>query len=231
MAAICTGALALPNPFLETLQAEVVSTRSRDGPLRQLHAERAVEAAVEDVEHAIALLPPVLALGGPRAAAQELLAPLRLLQLAKRIVRLDRADRRQQIAGGPRPGRRDRGLRGLGRPRGDEEQGAVGALPLDGVGHGRGRRGEAGDVPGRRAGPAREGFVRGRLPLADHANAVAIAGEVADVRHGRGAEEAEEQRRGFSKFELEREREEKRRERKGGGERESKSESDRARSG
>lgn len=227
MAAICAGALPLPNPFLETLQAEVVPTRSRDGPLRQLHAERAVKAAVEDVEHAIALLPPVLALGGPRAAAQELLAPLRLLQLAKRIVRLDRADRRQQIAGGPRPGRRDRGLRGLGRPRGrgggDEEQGAVGALPLDGVGHGRGRRGEAGDVPGRRAGPAREGFVRGRLPLADHANAVAVAGEVADVRHGRGAERFFEVRTGERKRREERERE--------GRERESKSESDRARSG
>lgn len=39
-------------------------------------------------------------------------------------------------------------------------------------------------MPGGDAGLAGEGFAFARLVLADHANAVAVAGEVAIVRHG-----------------------------------------------
>lgn len=64
---------------------------------------------------------------------------------------------------------------------------AVGALPAHTIGHGRGPagRGEAADVPRGGAGLAGQRLLSGGRLLADHANTIAVAGELTNGRHSR----------------------------------------------
>lgn len=165
------------DPFLEALQAKVMATWCGDGAFGQLHAEGAAEVLADDLEDVVPLV--IIGVGtGGRGAAEKLLAAACLFLVGEGGVALDGADGGDELAGTPRGER----CRGRGRGVGGVP-GAVGATPLGGVGKGGGL-GEAGGVPRGGAGGATEEIDLGRGgDAADHADAIAVAGE---IRHGGG---------------------------------------------
>jgi hypothetical protein len=137
----------------------------RDGALRQANAEDTLEG-LEDVIEGVTRIGVV---GRIRGRREEGLAALGLLLFGEGGVVLDGADGGDEVA--PNPGG------------GGGVAGAVGAAPGSGVGEGWGF-GEAWGVPGCGAGGAAEKVDLGRGgDVADHADAVTVAGK---VRHGGG---------------------------------------------
>jgi hypothetical protein len=144
--------------------------RYGDGSFRELHAENAAEVFADDFEGIVGRVVVVRDVGG--VAGEEGLAAARLLLVGEGVVGLDGAD-----------GGNEGVSRGRGSGDGGGVQGAVGAAPAGGVGQG-GSLGEARGVPGRGAGGAMEEVdLRRGGDAADHADAIAVAGE---VRHGGG---------------------------------------------
>lgn len=165
------------DPLLEAFQAEIVATGCCDWALRKLHAEDAAEVLADDLEGIVHRV--VVVSGGVGGGAgEEGLAAARLLLVGEGLVGLDGADGGDEAVPGSGGCRGGRGSGVVG--------GAVGAAPLGGVGEGRGL-GEARGVPWRGAGGASEEINLGRGGgVADHADAISVAGE---VRHGGGGGE------------------------------------------
>lgn len=160
-----------------------MTTRRRDRSLRQLHAHRAVQTSIENVENIVVCIDN-LQITGFSASAQELLSLLGLLLFGERRVGFYGPNGGDQIAA------RRRGSRSSilfnGDPGGIGRQRAIRTLPVDGVGHGIGRSREAGDVPGSGTSLTEEGFILRWLRFAHHTDAIAVAWEVAIVRHRSG---------------------------------------------
>lgn len=154
-----------------------MTTRCRNRSLWQLHAHRAVQTAIKNIQNIVVLIDP-LENSVFGASAQELLSSLGLVLLGERGIGFNDPNRGDQVAG-------RRGSSGILFNDGIGGQGAVRTLPVDSVGHGIWRSREAVDVPGSGTSLADEGFVLGWLRFADHTDAIAVAWEIAIESHRR----------------------------------------------
>lgn len=109
--------------------------------LRKLHTEGTVQAPIKKAQNVITTVDPLLigirvvAIGGPHATTQELLTLHRLLLVRQRLVRLDRANRGDQIVRRSRSSGFDGGGVERGRKRtGIGDAGTVRAVPLESIG-------------------------------------------------------------------------------------------------
>lgn len=107
----------------------------------------------------------------------QLLTHLRLLALREGRISLNLTDLSDKVVGGAAGSSSRREVEG--------ERGTVGAFPLESGGDSLGTGGEAVEVPGCGTGFAGEVVFVGGLDLAEHANTVTVAGQLANLRHGR----------------------------------------------
>lgn len=153
-------------------------------PFRQLHTKRTVQAATKNIRHFVVitissdlvfaflvLRAIMITTATVRSSlpTQQLLSSPRLLALRQRHVSLDCHDLRHDSACSPG------GLSSIA--------GAVGALPLESGGEGLQRTGQTRHVPGRGARFTAQLLFFGWSFLAPHAHSVAVARQLANMRH------------------------------------------------
>lgn len=121
----CTNTLSLSDPFLKTLEAEVVPTWRRDRPLRELHTKRAIHTLIQQIQNPICPSPTLTTshiINCSRPTAQNLLPFSCLLLIRQRLIHLNCPNCRHKV-------RSHRFCRHRFRI-GAGDEGAVGALPV-----------------------------------------------------------------------------------------------------